>query len=340
MWRSSRRGTRQSRRPAKRMRTPLPFRSSRWRVRIPSLKFMRYRTSSGGRRQFSVEKANMVSHRTPISSAPSTVSNIASSPAACPSVRGRPRARAQRPFPSMTQATWVGTRARSTPCDATAEQDSPAPRNRPPRPATPPRRRTLSAASRLPGTPALRAEDLGEPAGRAGLGAGLVALRQPRPDALLDEPPPVETLAGAAAGAHGAAHVADDAGEVADRLVEHLGDAGPDPAGEERARPLRRDGHGDGAAPRDGRDVERARAGVVGGVHEDAGALGVEEHAAVDLGVAGGRDDEAEPAARRLPGRVAAPGDRDVERLHGGAGLGGDDRHDGPALDEGGRLAG
>ena len=47
----------------------------------------------------------------PRSSAPSTVSTRASSPAACPSVRGRPRRSAHRPLPSMTQAMWAGMRS-------------------------------------------------------------------------------------------------------------------------------------------------------------------------------------------------------------------------------------
>ena len=54
-----------------------------------------------------------MSHRTPSSSAPSTVSKSASSPAACPSVRLRPCRVAQRPFPSITQATWAGMRSGS-----------------------------------------------------------------------------------------------------------------------------------------------------------------------------------------------------------------------------------
>ena len=51
-----------------------------------------------------------MSHFTPSSSAPSTVSNRASSPAAWPSVRGRPRFWAQRPLPSMTTPMWTGIR--------------------------------------------------------------------------------------------------------------------------------------------------------------------------------------------------------------------------------------
>src|SRR5262245_42312786 len=48
-----------------------------------------------------------------MSRAPSTVSNSACSPAAWPSVRGRPRRCAHRPFPSITHAMCVGMRARS-----------------------------------------------------------------------------------------------------------------------------------------------------------------------------------------------------------------------------------
>ena len=69
---------------------------------------MRNRTSSSGRRQFSVENAYTVNHSRPSSSAPSTASNSASSPAACPSVRFNPRCVAHRPLPSITAATCAG----------------------------------------------------------------------------------------------------------------------------------------------------------------------------------------------------------------------------------------
>ena len=69
----------------------------------------------------------------PSSSAPSTVSNSASSPAAWPSVRFRPRCWAHRPLPSITQATWTGMRFGSMPS----------------RPAKPSRRAT-SRTYRLP----------------------------------------------------------------------------------------------------------------------------------------------------------------------------------------------
>ena len=45
-----------------------------------------------------------------MASAPSTTLKSASSPAMCPSVRASPRFAAQRPLPSMTQATWTGIR--------------------------------------------------------------------------------------------------------------------------------------------------------------------------------------------------------------------------------------
>src|SRR4051812_35435283 len=115
MWRRTRFGTRPPRRPMNRTRTPRSFRSSRRRSRSDSLKRIRKRTSSSGRRQFSVENAYTVIHLSPSSRPPSTVSKRASSPAAWPSVRFRPRCCAQRPLPSMTMATWRGTRPGSMP---------------------------------------------------------------------------------------------------------------------------------------------------------------------------------------------------------------------------------
>ncbi|SIN32603.1 Uncharacterised protein [Mycobacteroides abscessus subsp. abscessus] len=44
----------------------------------------------------------------PISMAPQTMSIMVASPILWPSVRGSPRARAQRPLPSITTATWRG----------------------------------------------------------------------------------------------------------------------------------------------------------------------------------------------------------------------------------------
>ena len=59
-----------------------------------------------GRFQLSDEKAKRVSVPIPRSRAASTARRTASTPAACPAVRGRPRATAQRPLPSMMMATW------------------------------------------------------------------------------------------------------------------------------------------------------------------------------------------------------------------------------------------
>src|SRR5689334_22291811 len=72
---------------------------------------MRKRTSSGERRQFSVENAYADTVDTPTSIAPCNTSINDASPARCPSVRGRPRACAHRPLPSITIATCLGTRS-------------------------------------------------------------------------------------------------------------------------------------------------------------------------------------------------------------------------------------
>jgi hypothetical protein len=69
------------------------------------MSFISSETSVAGRRQFSVEKPNTVSHSTPKSAAVSTVRFRALTPARWPKVLGRPRALAQRPFPSMMMAT-------------------------------------------------------------------------------------------------------------------------------------------------------------------------------------------------------------------------------------------
>src|SRR3989442_225530 len=65
-------------------------------------------TSSGGRRQFSLENANSVRYSMPRSIAPRTAPRTASTPLRWPATRGRWRARAQRPLPSMMIATWRG----------------------------------------------------------------------------------------------------------------------------------------------------------------------------------------------------------------------------------------
>src|SRR6185312_4875300 len=66
-------------------------------------------TSSGGRRQFSLEKAKSVRYSTPALAQARTVSRTASTPLRCPATRGRNRFFAQRPLPSMMIATCRGT---------------------------------------------------------------------------------------------------------------------------------------------------------------------------------------------------------------------------------------
>src|SRR5688572_27965304 len=61
----------------------------------------------------------------PSSRAPSTASKSASSPASWPWVRLRPRWRAQRPFPSITTATWRGMREASRSDGSTGLDRSP-----------------------------------------------------------------------------------------------------------------------------------------------------------------------------------------------------------------------
>ena len=82
--------------------------SSRRRRMTSRLKFIRKRTSSGERFQFSVEKAYRERFLTPISRQPLSTSSTTPSPTLWPSVRGRPRSLAQRPLPSMTIATCFG----------------------------------------------------------------------------------------------------------------------------------------------------------------------------------------------------------------------------------------
>ena len=75
---------------------------------------IRNRTSSGERFQFSVENAYADRYGMPSSMAPSTVSKSEYSPCSCPLVRGRPRSLAQRPLPSITIATCLGSAARGS----------------------------------------------------------------------------------------------------------------------------------------------------------------------------------------------------------------------------------
>src|SRR5262245_37771780 len=92
-------------------RTWTPF----WCRSIRSLRMNRRRRpinsriSVGGRDQFSELNEKMVRMPMPRSPAARTVRRNASTPRRCPSLRGSPRAAAQRPLPSMMMATWRGT---------------------------------------------------------------------------------------------------------------------------------------------------------------------------------------------------------------------------------------
>src|SRR5690606_12321574 len=68
-------------------------------------------TSSAGRCQFSLEKANRVSTSTPASAHTSMTARTASTPALCPATPGSRRFFAQRLLPSMMMATCRGTAA-------------------------------------------------------------------------------------------------------------------------------------------------------------------------------------------------------------------------------------
>ena len=70
---------------------------------------IRSRISDGGRDQFSELKEKIVRKEMPRSPAARTVRRNASTPRRWPSPRGKPRAAAQRPLPSMMMATWRGT---------------------------------------------------------------------------------------------------------------------------------------------------------------------------------------------------------------------------------------
>jgi len=71
-------------------------------------------TSSGGRRQFSLENANSVRTSIPSSAQWRTVALTGLIPARCPLIRGNARCRAQRPFPSMMMAMCRGLCSRFT----------------------------------------------------------------------------------------------------------------------------------------------------------------------------------------------------------------------------------
>ena len=92
-----------------RTRTPLRCSSARSLRMKRRSSPIRSRISAGGRDQFSELKEKMVRMPMPRSPAARTVRRSASTPRRCPSPRGRPRAAAQRPLPSMMMATCRGT---------------------------------------------------------------------------------------------------------------------------------------------------------------------------------------------------------------------------------------
>src|SRR5690606_5032743 len=113
-WRS---GSRPSRLPLWRSGAPLRCNSAVSRAMERARIWRMPSTSSLGRRQFSVEKAQSVRYLMPSSAAWVVTRRMFSVPASWPAMRGRPRRVAQRPLPSMMMATWRGT-TRSGDADA------------------------------------------------------------------------------------------------------------------------------------------------------------------------------------------------------------------------------
>src|SRR5690606_8069593 len=97
--------------PMKRRRTPRLSSEPTSRSSAPRNSFISAPTSSSGRPQFSLEKANRVSAPMPRSRQKSTVRSAARAPARWPTTRGRRRRCAQRPLPSMMMARWRGAGA-------------------------------------------------------------------------------------------------------------------------------------------------------------------------------------------------------------------------------------
>src|SRR5690606_17725485 len=102
-------GVKRERSPMKRRRTPRVSRAPTSRSSAPRNSFISALTSSSGRPQFSLEKANRVSTLMPRSRQKSMVRSAARAPARWPTTRGRRRRSAQRPLPSMMMARWRGT---------------------------------------------------------------------------------------------------------------------------------------------------------------------------------------------------------------------------------------
>jgi len=94
-----------SRAPTKRTRISFLCNTSTSRCSTSRNRLIRLLTSSSGRLQFSLLKANSVSASIPHCAADSTISRVALTPARCPECLGLPCAFAQRPFPSIMMAT-------------------------------------------------------------------------------------------------------------------------------------------------------------------------------------------------------------------------------------------
>src|SRR5512139_1669667 len=107
--RSARAGRSRPTSPMKRTRIPLRCSSSTSLSMASTKSSMSLVTSSSGRCQFSLEKANTVSASTPRRAQPSTHARTALAPARWPKWRGNARRLAQRPLPSMITATWRGS---------------------------------------------------------------------------------------------------------------------------------------------------------------------------------------------------------------------------------------
>lgn len=98
-----------ARSPMKRTRTCRRWSSSTSRSSALRNSFISAPTSSSGRPQFSLEKANRVSAPMPRSRQKSMQTLTARAPARWPITRGRRRRSAHRPLPSMMTARWRGT---------------------------------------------------------------------------------------------------------------------------------------------------------------------------------------------------------------------------------------
>ncbi len=143
---------------------------------VQAARRIRNSTSGSGRFQFSVEKAYRLSHSTPEVRAASMMSMTVVSAAWCPAVRGSERRCAQRPLPSMTQATCLGTARAGVP--ARVFSSRPPPYRRPP--GHSPRRRACSRDTVVPHTRPRLVQN--GPIGRTALGHSAPSRPHARPN--------------------------------------------------------------------------------------------------------------------------------------------------------------